>query len=353
MRTDSLVTVAAFQSESTMGAYAAALTVTVVMTFAAVFVTRRLQILDHPSPRSLHSRPIPRAGGVGPFLGVLVGLVVAAGSFLESERLPLVVAATAFGVLGLSDDVHGLSPMLRLFAQFTIACVVVLFLSTGQSTFGLAAGGIAVFWIVAFVNCFNFMDGINGISVAQASLAGGVWWIVGRHEGIPSLEVGAALICIGAIGFLPFNFPRASIFLGDVGSYFFGGWLGVLVILGIRAKAPIETMVLPLGVYLADTGTTLASRLARRERWTAPHRDHVYQRLVQAGWSHARTTSVVALFVAVLCVAAFATLIDHGPWRALSRIGAVLVIGLYLSLPALVRRHQRRGGIEASGASGR
>ena len=84
-------------------------------------------------------------------------------------------------------------------------------------------------------------------------------------------------------------------FLGDSGSYFLGGWLAVLVVVGLRADLPAEAVVAPLVIYLADTGTTLIRRIRQGERWWEPHRSHAYQRLVIAGWSHRRTTVLVTV----------------------------------------------------------
>src|SRR5207248_1189863 len=92
-------------------------------------------------------------------------------------------------------------------------------LSGGWSWQVLFSAGVAL-WLVAYVNAFNFMDGIDGISVAQAAVAGAALYLVGRGEHVPALATAAAILAGAALGFAPLNVPRARLFLGDVGSYF-------------------------------------------------------------------------------------------------------------------------------------
>ena len=103
-----------------------------------------------------------------------------------------------------------------------------------------------VLWLVAYTNGFNFMDGIDGISVAQATVAGIVWYVLGRSEHVSSLAVGGAIVAGAVIGFAPFNLLRARMFLGDVGSYFLGAWLAALAVLGLRAGIAPEAVLAPL-----------------------------------------------------------------------------------------------------------
>src|SRR5207248_843948 len=144
----------------------------------------------------------------------------------------------------------------------------------------LFAVGVAV-WLVAFVNAFNFMDGIDGVAVAQAFVAGMAWYAIGHHEHVRALEIAAAIVVGGALGFAPFNFPRARMFLGDVGSYSFGASLAILLVVGLRAGLPFEAVFAPVALCVADTGVTLVRRVRGGRRWDAPHREHVYQRLVE------------------------------------------------------------------------
>ena len=298
-------------------------------------VLRRKQVLDHPTSRSSHSSPLPRGGGVAPALGALVALSFTP-LMTSGHRWVVAAAAGLFGVMGLVEDVVGVRALHRLAIQFSVAAIAGLFLLdglTGPALWrGVFAAG-AIFWLVAFVNAYNFMDGIDGISVAQAVGAGATWFAVGAYTDTPVLAASGVIIAGAALGFAPFNVPKARMFLGDVGSYFIGAWLAAVAILGLRAGVAPEAVLAPLALYVADTGATLARRVARGERWYEPHRDHVYQRLGNAGWSHVRTSSAVAGCIGLCGLLGAVSLGDSVAARIAADVAIAGVISGYLLAP--------------------
>lgn len=305
---------------------------------------RRGNVLDHPSARSSHVEPIPRGGGVAPSMGALVALALTP-SVSGSQRWTIAVAAVLFGLLGLVEDIVGIRPLHRLAIQFVFAAIAALFVLDHLAGSGLwialLAAGV-ILWLVAFVNAYNFMDGIDGISVAQALGAGATWTFVGVQADSPVLATGGAIAAGAVLGFAPWNLPRARMFLGDVGSYFFGAWLGTVAVLGLRSGVPAEAVLAPLALYAADTGATLARRVARGERWYLPHRDHVYQRLVEAGWTHIQTSAFVAAGVGACGALGQVSLGGSLPARIIADIAIGGVIGIYLCSP---RWHRTRGSV--------
>jgi UDP-N-acetylmuramyl pentapeptide phosphotransferase/UDP-N-acetylglucosamine-1-phosphate transferase len=160
---------------------------------------------------------------------------------------------------------------------------------------------IAIFWIVAVTNAFNFMDGVNGIASLEALICACTLGLLMMTGGDVEGAIVAAAIAGAAAGFLPWNLG-GSIFMGDSGSASFGF---LLALLGLRssAVAPGVAAILPLFPFLFDAGVTLMRRAARGERWFAtPHRSHLYQRLVQSGYSHV-AVSLVYTLLAALCSA--------------------------------------------------
>ncbi len=305
-------------------------------------VLRRAQVLDHPSDRSSHTKPVPRGGGVAPALGALLALAVTP-SLPASHRAAFALAVAAFGLVGLFEDVVGIRALHRLAIQFVAASVVARFLLDGlsgpllwQSVFAVGA----VLWLVAFVNAYNFMDGVDGISVAQAVGAGVTWFLVGTVTDSPALAAGGAIVAAAALGFAPYNLPHARMFLGDVGSYFIGAWLGAVAILGLRAGVAPEAVLAPLVVYLADTGTTLAGRVARGEPWYLPHRDHAYQRLADNGWSHPRISGFVAACIGLCGALGLVSLGGSTPARVAADVAMVTVVAVYLLVPRRVRHSE-------------
>jgi len=301
---------------------------------------RKTQVLDEPTERSSHDHPTPRGGGLAPAMGALAALLVMA-EFEGWSRTGLIVAAVAFGALGLMEDLRGIPPLTRLAAQAALAGLSLVWLLdglTGPATWKLVFGAGCLVWLVAYVNAFNFMDGINGISAAQAIVAGVVWLAVGRSEDVTGLATGGAVIAAAALAFLPFNFPKAQVFLGDVGSYFIGAWLAVLVIVGLRAGIPPEAMLAPLALYLADTAITIIRRVRGAETWYLPHRSHAYQRLTQLGWSHARTTAVVTLTMLTCSGLGAIALLGSTAARLAADLVLFAVLAAYLASPNLLSR---------------
>jgi UDP-N-acetylmuramyl pentapeptide phosphotransferase/UDP-N-acetylglucosamine-1-phosphate transferase len=308
-----------------------------VGTVTAPFVLwelRRMQILDHPTPRSSHDRPTPRAGGIAPAVGALTAALFS--TVLPTQaRAAVLFLAVSMGILGLIDDIHGLAPKYRLMGQLALSTAALVWLGrdlSGSPIWQLVFLTGVVVWLIAFVNAFNFMDGINGISVAQVLVAGCSWWIVGAVRHVPAVSALGLIGAAALLAFAPFNVPRASMFLGDVGSYFFGGWLAATAVVGLRAGIPPEAMLAPLTLYGADTITTLARRAIRGAQCFTPHREHVYQRLVEAGWTHAKTALFVGFTIAILSALGLLGL-SSPLLRVLSDILIALCLLGYLALP--------------------
>lgn len=320
-----------------------AFAVTLVALPPIVVALNRWQLLDAPNARSAHLHPTPRGGGLAIALGCAVAVLVAS---LGSGPTPigLLIAAGGFGLIGLADDLRGVDAIPRLAAQVVVALAALPWLLAGLDRTGLwlaAFGVAAVVGLVAYVNAFNFMDGINGISAAQTIVAGVAWMAVAELTDTPVLALGGGIAAASAAAFLPFNFPSAKVFLGDIGSYFIGAWLASCVVLGVVAGIPPEAVVAPLAIYFADTGVTLVRRVLGGATWHEAHCDHAYQALHHGGWSHARTTALVTLAMG-LCAALGFVAIDASPGLRLVAVAGILtVVTGYLLTPTLVdrRRH--------------
>jgi UDP-N-acetylmuramyl pentapeptide phosphotransferase/UDP-N-acetylglucosamine-1-phosphate transferase len=300
-----------------------------------LILLRRGKVLDRPSERSSHVTPIPRGGGVAVAVGVLAALAITP-SVPGGYRWAIGLTAVAFGLVGLVEDVVGIQVLHRLACQFLAAgfgAILLLDHLTGPALWRGAIAIIVVFWLVAFGNAYNFMDGVDGISVAQAVTAGIAWFVVGTYAENPLLASGGAIVAGAALGFAPFNVPRARMFLGDVGSYFIGAWLAGLAVLALREGVPPAAVLAPLALYLADTGFTLARRVLRGERWYLPHREHAYQRLGAAGWSHLRVSMFVAVCIAACGALGMVSLGETLLLRIVADLGIAAVLVGYLLSP--------------------
>ena len=306
----------------------------------AVARLRRRGTLDYPTARSSHSVPTPRGGG----LLVAAGVTAGAGSLALIRMAwvaPVVGGAGTYALLGLAEDMWGIPVRFRLALQIVLAAGSTSWLLSDGAFSSPIWAALAVIasmaWMVGYVNAFNFMDGINGMSVGQAVVAGGAWTLIGSLHHDPMLVDLAALMVGSAIGFAPFNVPVASCFLGDVGSYGLGALIAGGAVVGVLAGFPPEAVFASLMVYLADTSSTILSRFRRGEVWYHPHRSHVYQRLVQAGWSHASTSAFVAGVMTVCSALGLVALGESVPARVIADLAILGVLGLYLASPKLAR----------------
>jgi UDP-N-acetylmuramyl pentapeptide phosphotransferase/UDP-N-acetylglucosamine-1-phosphate transferase len=267
----------------------------------------RRAILDHPNERSSHAVPTPRGGGLVLVPVVLVAwAAIAALSDTLDGMWPVLVASSALAIVSWRDDLHGLGPAPRLATQIVAVAIGVFALpGAGQTFQGLLPpllDGVvtAVIWLW-FINIFNFMDGIDGISGAEAACIGGgllLFALIGGWGSDTALY--GLTVFVAALGFLRWNWQPARIFLGDVGSVPLGYCIGWML-LGVAADGHWSpALLLPL-YYLADATFTLARRLVRGERIWRAHREHFYQRAVRRGLSHAAVVRAM-LFVNVVLV---------------------------------------------------
>ena len=260
---------------------------------------RRWQVIDIPGRRSSHIVPTPRGGG----LPIAVGLLAAAALTRYGASAAFAAGVGFLGALGLADDFRTLPVGRRLALQAvssTIAAVLLLAHLHLPAMEARVVVIVAAMWITGFVNVFNFMDGVNGISAAHALIAGiayacyGAW---GQHR---FLQYAGLAVAVSALLFLPWNAGRARVFLGDVGSYALGAALAVLAARAVLRGVPVEAVLGPLALYLADTGWTLQRRIRAGEPWLQSHRTHIYQQWCDAGWSHQEVTLLTAALTILL-----------------------------------------------------
>ena len=280
----------------------------------------RSGIIDRPNQRSSHSRPTARGGGIAIMLVLLV--VSGASGLRQSQPAVLVTllgAAALLAVVSFVDDLRSLPARLRLGCHglAAVAALVVLRANSlrlveDSDRFPWPAVALVwllcFLWIVGYTNAFNFMDGIDGLAGGQALVTGlgmaligsvvrgqrsvvsGQWSVASDQWSVPL----SFIIAGAALGFLPHNFPKARMFMGDVGSAPLGFLLAALVLWIARDHG--WWLLIPLGLlhanFVLDTGITLARRILRGERWYEAHREHFYQRLIRSGKSHPFVTGL-------------------------------------------------------------
>lgn len=276
-------------------------------------------VLDVPNHRSSHTTPTPRGGGVA-IVGVVLAAelaLVAVGLLAPWRFYALALGGSAVAAVGAWDDLHNASARARLAVHLTAGAIALAALAHGTAWHGTLLGVpvpawavwvVALLWIVWLTNLYNFMDGIDGIAGMQGVVVG-IAAAAALTGAAPGLALVGAVLGGAAAGFLVFNWAPASIFMGDVGSGFLGATFAILIIAAFATGT--RGAIVPLAAlapFIIDATITLALRTARGEQVTAAHRSHLYQRLVQRGWSHRAVTVVYGIAGVVAALAAAALL---------------------------------------------
>ena len=269
-------------------------------------------ILDTPNERSLHSHSVVRGAGIGiAIVWIGVALVATLNLGHPSGGIAVIVMVGGLSVLGLTDDIRHLSPAGRLAVELAICAFAIgdglapdaVTLPGGLALhLGGAALPIWALWTVLFVNLFNFMDGIDGLAASQTLVSALAVGIVGVALHLTLVSVLGVALAGAAAGFLPFNWNPARCFMGDAGSYFCGGALAGIYMLGQKEGASLLVLGFPGIAFFLDALITLVIRTLRGELPWQAHRSHVYQRLVLRGWPQPRVALGYAAVAAGLAV---------------------------------------------------
>ena len=258
------------------------------------------RVMDTPEARKAHDQPTPKGGGVGIVVTFLVGIAVLY-RFAEFARLAdpyflgVIEASVAIAVVAFLDDLFDWPFIVKLGAQVLAALVAVssgLYVTDFRIPYlgplQLAWVGIAatLVWVLFTTNAMNFIDGLNGLASGVALIACLFIVFIAEQHGGWFAYAAAGLLAAGLAGFLPFNFPKARIFMGDVGSQFCGFMLAVLAVVASRFDGvELSFLLMPmlLSGVLFDVAFTLVRRALQGEPLTQPHRGHLYQIAQRSG----------------------------------------------------------------------
>ena len=328
--------------------FALGLGVTALATPIVARFARVLGAIDQPDERKVNRRPdMPLLGGVAVASGLFVAL--AAGIVVSSESLVFKGHIEAYllgGVLllgvGMWDDRFGLQAGTKLAMQLAAAAIALLFdfkvdhltdpMSLNVLSFPTWLTWLATtIWIVGVTNAINLIDGLDGLATGVSAIIGvTLTFIAWQSGGVVATVVGVAFV--GALlGFLPFNFSPARIFLGDTGALFIGYVLS-LIALEAYQKVTVLTFIVPLlalAVPIIDTGLSVLRRMRRREPIFSPDRQHIHHRLLQSEGSQRGAVLSIYFLTACFCVIAVSFTRLEG-YAAILFLGAVVLLTLRL-----------------------
>jgi len=364
---------------------------TAALTIPAKRISVRIGYLAHPGPRSVHTRPIPYGGGAAMFLGFLVAVLAASAvpqlrSIYEDspEMMGVVLAAGAMFAVGLIDDVRDMSAPAKMAGQ-VLAASILYFSGVTMWQFKIPLAGFFVLtpgilplitaaWVIALTNAVNLIDGLDGLAAGVVAIGGGALALYGIRLMslglLPADNIGplvATIACGICLGFLPFNFNPARIFMGDAGAHFLGLLMAAsTMVIGGRVPtdvpisgvtyfffAPLFIPLLILGVPLVDMAFAFVRRTARGRGFDTPDKDHIHHRLLKLGHGPRRSVLILWAFTAILSGFLLFPLFVHQVNAFIPLGAAALGVGLYTFFhPGLRRAGAEEDDGDGGGAGG-
>jgi len=317
--------------------------------------------MDHPDPRKVHNGLMPRMGGLAVYLAFVAAVL------LFREITPqvwgLLAGSTVILLVGILDDIKGLSPRVKLAGQILAAAVIVPFgiqvdfitnPLNGELIFlGVFTIPLTIFWVVAVTNAVNLIDGLDGLAGGVSAIAAmtmaAVTWTQWGTAGMENIMLALTLVAALA-GFLKHNFYPAKIFLGDTGSLFLGFTLSVMAIMGLTKSATAVSVIIPLvilGVPLMDTTFAVVRRYHEHKPIFQPDKEHLHHRLMAMGLSHRQTVLAIYGLSAFLGLTAV-VLNMLSSNQALAMLVLLAVVVIYLANRVGVLGRTRQTGYNLS-----
>jgi UDP-GlcNAc:undecaprenyl-phosphate GlcNAc-1-phosphate transferase len=313
-------------------AFLVAAAVTALLTPVTMRIARAVGAIDEPRDRGLSDRPTPLFGGLAIFAGALVAALIwlPAGYFKEHELWHgVLIAAAVITLVGALDDRFDLPPVLKLIGQIGAAVIVVHFGVAvkaitlpfiGQLAFpnaGVTNAGpvLTVIGLVAMMNVVNFSDGADGLAAGVCVIIAATMAVIAFDLGRQQPGVLAALTAGAALGFLLYNFPPASSFMGDAGANLLGLLMGVITVEAAVKTAVVVSFVLPLillAVPFLDTTFVVLKRLKYRQPIYRSDSEHFHHRMARIGFSKRRT--IAYLYAWTLLLAGLALALRFVPY---------------------------------------
>ena len=358
--------------------FVVALVVSLLMTPVASRIAWKVGAIDYPDPRRINRKPIPRMGGIAVFSGICAMLFVRYLGFhylgwpmvftpsphLGQVDYPLLgVAFVVIFATGIIDDVHSLTPRKKLLGQLIAATLAVMsglvigdvvnpFETAGYLNVGWLTYPVTIVYLVAYVNIFNLIDGLDGLASGIAFIASITLFVLSILRG----QIDAASLAIAlagsTLGFLRYNFHPASIFLGDSGSLLLGFTLATVSLLSVTRISSLTTIMVPLvvaGIPIIDTLSAIVRRSRAHVSVGQADRGHIHHRLLDEGFDQRQTVLVIYAWTALLSVGAI-ILTQLAPIPRLILFAALVVASgifaarLRLFSPVLLHHYNPRTG---------
>lgn len=289
---------------------------TVILTPVAIKIAPLIGGMDEPKDnRRMHTKPIPRVGGIAIFIGVTLAifLFIPHASYVKG----ILAGGAVIFVLGLIDDLKNLKPVVKLLGQ--IAGAVIVYMTGTKISFihlfvtdklffsDMIACVVTIIWLVGITNTINLIDGMDGLAAGVVAIASCciayVAYIHGQYfQCLPMLAIAGS-----AMGFLPWNFYPAKTFMGDCGSQYLGFMIASFSIVGLVKSATVVALLIPLlvlGLPVFDTGYAIIRRLVRKQSIMEADKEHIHHSLAKGGMGQRRSVLCMYGICAIMGTAA-------------------------------------------------
>ncbi len=265
----------------------------------------KLKAVDQPKDRGLHTKPMPRMGGLAIYLGFMVSIIGVsyAENIFSVQLLGFFIGATLIVVIGILDDIYDLSAKIKLTCQI-IAALIVIYTGTSITNifypvyvnFHTLDDIITLIWIIGITNAVNIIDGVDGLAAGVSTINSLFLMILCILTGDTLSILFTSALAGSCLGFLPRNFSPAEIFMGDTGSTFLGFVLAVSSIMGVfKSYALLSIFIATFAIALPilDTAFAMSRRFFTGKPIMQADRGHLHHRLVDRGYSHRKTVIVL------------------------------------------------------------
>ncbi|GFZ26193.1 glycosyltransferase family 4 protein [Lactobacillus corticis] len=309
-----------------------------------------LGAVDNPNARRVNKKPMPTIGGLGIFVTFNIGtFILFREQFPTHETFSILLASSIIILTGMIDDVLELKPRQKMLGIF-LAALVIYFLAGIQMNeinvplshqvinLGWWSFPITIFWILALTNAVNLIDGLDGLATGVSMISLTTMGIVAYYF-IPNRQIYVPIMCFMLaaclLGFLPYNFHPARIFLGDTGALYVGFMISVLSLKGLK-NITFISMVVPiiiLGVPITDTIYAMIRRKLNHKPVSQADKHHLHHQLMRMGLTHRQT--VLVIYAISLIFSFFSLLLLLSPNWGIWPLGIALIIGLEIFVESI------------------
>jgi len=332
--------------------------VSFVLTFLLTPLVRwfclRYSLLDIPSARKVHTRAVPRLGGIAVAVSFIFTILLTCSISVEYQhvfypKIPgLLAAVTVLCFIGIWDDVRGMRPIGKLIGQ--VATALILFFADFRVAFFThpVSGAetplpyflsmlLTLFWVIGMINAVNLIDGLDGLATGIVCISSFCMLFVGFYLKSPVTMLFFSVVCGSSLGFLYYNFPPAKIFLGDTGSMFLGLLMAVAGLVGFQFKlATAVTLIVPICVMaipIYDAALAILRRIRKKGSVFVADKKHLHHRFLEFGFSQRQIVAGFYLATMYFGIIAFLFVLIRNHYALILLV--LLAMGLFMGIRAI------------------